>query len=97
VKFYFLGSGLPAVSLAEATNALHPSSVLIGTTRFQLDDENTVETYVHEFRQNLRVPTNILLGGNLKGVQKADLDRQKLQYFPTLQALDEFLAKKFRS
>ncbi len=95
VKFYYLGPSLPAVSLAEATNALHPTSILLGSTRYQLDELNTVDTYLTQFRQNLNVNVNVMVGGNLK--LKSDLERQKCQLFPTLQALDEFLAKKFRS
>jgi DNA-binding transcriptional MerR regulator len=97
VKFIYMGASLPSTSLAEAANALHPTGVLIGTTRFQLDDQNTLETYVNDLRHQLHVSTNVMIGGNLKGASKTDLERQKLQYFPTLQALDEFLANKFRS
>jgi DNA-binding transcriptional MerR regulator len=97
MKFFFLGPAMPAQSLAEAANALHPNAILLGTTRYQLDEDSTVENYLAELKQYLHVPAEIMIGGNLKGVSKTDLDRQKLQYFPTLQALDEFLAKKFRS
>lgn len=95
VKFYFLGASLPAVSLAEATNALHPTAILLGTTRYQLDETNTLDTYLTQLRQNLNVNVNIMVGGTSK--PKSDLERQKTQLFPTLQAFDEFLAKKFRS
>lgn len=97
IKFIYLGASLPAVSLAEAANALHPSSVLLGATRSQLTDSSTIDSYVQEFRQNLQVSTNIMIGGNIKGSMKSDLEKQKIQLFPTLQALDEYLAKKFRT
>ncbi len=97
IKFIFLGASLPAVSLAEAANALQPSAILLGTTRYQLDDHNTLEDYISQLRTNLHVQTNLMLGGNLKGFMKNDLDKQKIQFFPTLQALDEFLAKKFKT
>ncbi|MES2527589.1 MAG: MerR family transcriptional regulator [Bdellovibrionota bacterium] len=97
IKFIFLGASLPAVSLAEAANALQPSAILLGTTRYQLDDHNTLEDYLSQLRSNLHVPVNLMLGGNIKGFMKNDLDKQKTQFFPTLQALDEFLAKKFKS
>jgi DNA-binding transcriptional MerR regulator len=95
VKFYYLGASLPAVSLAEATNALHPTSVLIGSTRYQLDEFQTVDSYLTEFRQNLHVNVNVMVGGNFR--LKSDLEKQKSQLFLTLQAFDEYLAKKFRS
>ena len=95
VKFYYLGASLPAVSLAEATNALHPTAILLGATRYQLDDHNTVDSYLAQFRQNLTVNTNVMIGGSVK--LRNDLERQKVQSFPTLQNFDEFLAKKFRS
>ncbi len=97
IKFIYLGASLPAVSLAEAVNALHPSAVLIGTTRYQLDENNTLESYISQLRSNLQVSTNIMVGGNIKGFMKNDLEKQKIQFFPTLQALDDFLAKKFKS
>ncbi len=96
VKFYYLGASLPAVSLAEATNALKPSSVLLGTSRYQLDERRTLDTYIQEFRQNLQVSVNVMVGGG-EDKFKHGPDRQRIQYFPTLQALDEFLYKKFRS
>ena len=96
IKFIFLGPSLPAVSLAEAANALHPSAILLGSTRYQLDDNKTLEDYINQFRSNLQVNTNIMVGGNVRGYMKGDLEKQKVQFFPTLQALDEFLAKKFK-
>lgn len=94
VKFYYLGASLPAVSLAEAANALNPTSILLGTTRYQLDELNTVDSYLAQLRQNLTVNVNVMVGGNVK--LKSDMERQKTQFFPTLQAFDEFLAKKFK-
>lgn len=94
VKFYYLGVSLPAISLAEATNALHPTSVLLGTTRYQLDENNSLDSYLATFRQNLNVNVNVMIGGSAK--PKSDLEKQKTQLFSSLQAFDEFLAKKFR-
>lgn len=96
IKFIFLGASLPAVSLAEAANALHPSAILLGSTRYQLDENKTLEDYINQFRSSLQVNTNIMIGGNVRGYMKGDLEKQKIQFFPTLQALDDYLAKKFK-
>ncbi len=97
IKFVYLGPSLPAVSLSEAVNALHPSAVLIGTTRYQLDENNTIESYVNLLRANLKVNPTILVGGNVKGYLRNDLEKQKIQFFPNLIALDEYFAKKYKS
>ncbi len=97
IKFIFLGASLPAVSLAEAANALHPSSILLGSTRYQLSETSNLDTYLHEFRQNFLGNTNIMIGGNIRGSMKSDLEKQRIQFFPTLQSLDEYLAKKFKT
>ena len=94
VKFYYLGASLPAQSLAEATNALRPTAVLLGSTRSQLDETSTLESYLHQFRAGLHTDVKILIGGNVKVKTEG---WQKVQHFPTLPALDEYLAKNFQS
>lgn len=95
VKFYYLGAGLPAASLAESVNALKPTAVLLGVTRLQMNEEQSFDSYLQQFRLGLNVKVDVLVGGNA-GL-KNDVERQKVQFFPTLHALDDFLSKKFRS
>lgn len=95
VKFYYLGASLPATSLAETANALRPTAVLLGATRGQLDEGHTIDMYLQQLRQGLNVNVDIMIGGSV--ALKGDLERQKVQFFPTLQSLDEFLSKKFRT
>lgn len=93
IKFIFLGANLPAISLAEAANALHPKALLIGTTRHELSGNTTVEDYLRVVRENLTTDTEFWVGGNVKPYLKAELEKKKAKVFSSLQTLDEFLAK----
>lgn len=95
IKFFYLGASLPANSLAEATNALKPTAIILGATRNDLYNGTTVEAYLHQFRSQLTVPVNILIGGGAK--VKSGYDADKITHFATLNALDDFLARKYRN
>lgn len=92
-KFVFMGASLPAVSLAEAANALKAQSILLGVTRHEFSEHRTLEQYLEELRGKLQQPADIWVGGNLKPYIKGDLEKWKIPYFPTLKALDEHLQK----
>lgn len=92
VKFIFLGSNMPAASLAEAANALNAKTILLGITRgHELASGKTVEEYLNEVSTQLSGKTEIWLGGNLKPYIKAELEKRKIPFFSSLHALDEFL------
>lgn len=92
VKFIFLGSNLPAVSLAEATNALKPKAILLGATKgFQITENKNLAEYLNQFKDQLNYLPKIWVGGNLKENERSDLERQKIQFFSSLDALDRHL------
>lgn len=88
VKFIYLGTNLPAESLAEAANALEPKAILIGSTRFELQDNLTMNTYLKSLNENLKNSTNIWIGGDFKSLEK-----KSFQSFPSLEAFDAFISK----
>lgn len=92
IKFIFLGANLPAVSLAEAANALQPKALLIGTTRHEISGNTTVEDYLRVVRENLTTNPEFWVGGNVKPYLKTELEKKKAKVFSSLHALDEFLA-----
>lgn len=94
IKFIFLGSNLPAESLAEAANALRPASILIGTLAgYELNSGISFTEYIDQLQSQLKVSPQILVGGNIKPGMKSELEKKKIPFFPSLQALDEYLAK----
>jgi len=92
VKFIFLGTNLPALSLAEASNALNPKAVLLGSTRYESANHQSLEAYITSLKSNLTSNPQIWVGGNIKTTTKTELEKKKVQIFSSLTALDEFLA-----
>lgn len=95
VKFIFLGSGLPADALAETANALDPKMILLGATREEMTPEQNLEEYLNVFSSKLTCHPTILVGGNLRGHTRSELEKRKIKFFTSLQALDEFLEKTY--
>lgn len=93
IKIIYLGTSLPAVSLAEAANALNPKIILLGTTRYEVSPVMNLDSYLKELKEHLKVPTNIWIGGNVKPNLKYDLEKKKYLIFSSLEALDQQLAK----
>ena len=94
IRFIYLGPNMPAASLAEAANALKAKSILLGVTRgHELGDEMTLDNYLNELSSTLTSNTEIWIGGNLKSYARAELEKKKISFFPSLHALDEFLGK----
>lgn len=92
IRFIYMGSNLPAASLAEAANALRPKAILIGTIKgHELNEKDTLGGYLSELSVKLKHPSQILIGGNLKPYIRSELEKKKISFFPTLQALDEYL------
>jgi DNA-binding transcriptional MerR regulator/methylmalonyl-CoA mutase cobalamin-binding subunit len=93
IKFIFLGANLPADSLAEAANALKPKAILIGTLAgYDLNPHHSLSDYLEKLQSNLKVNPQILVGGNIKPNTKNELDKRKIPFFPTLQAVDQYLS-----
>lgn len=91
VKFIFLGTNLPAQSLAEAANALNPKCILLGSTRYELQGSATIEDYLLELKTNLTHSADIWVGGNIRPQVQSNLEKKKVKFFPSLEALDQFL------
>jgi DNA-binding transcriptional MerR regulator len=92
VRFIYLGTNLPAESLAEAANALNPKAILLGSTRFELHNNLSLEDYIKTFKEHAKVPSALWVGGNFKPFLKSDLEKKKIIFFPSLESLDTFLA-----
>lgn len=93
IKFIYMGSNLPAASLAEAANALRPKSILIGTIKgHELNGKETLGGYLEELSPQLKHSPQVLIGGNLKAYVRSELEKKRIPFFPTLQAFDEYLA-----
>jgi len=89
IKFIFLGSSLPAESLAEAANALHPKVILLGTSRYELSAQQNLNDYLTTLQSCLVVKANLWVGGNLKPSARTELEKKKILFFPSMQALDD--------
>ncbi len=92
LKIVYLGANLPAESLAEAANALNPKVILLGAMRYELSPQQTLDDYMKNLKVNLKCSPNIWVGGNIQSQVRAGLEKKKIQFFPSLNALDEFLA-----
>lgn len=94
LKFIFLGPSLPHSSLAEAANSLGATALLLGATKgHELDDNRTIDDYIKKLKLELKNKTDIWVGGNLKPYIKNELEKNKVSFFPSLEALDEFFSK----
>jgi MerR family transcriptional regulator, light-induced transcriptional regulator len=94
-NFIFLGSNLPAASLAEAANALKAKTILLGVTRSQeLDEQKSLDDYLHQLQTRFTHHTEVWIGGNIRTTLKTELGKNKIPYFPSLESLDEFLSKR---
>lgn len=91
IKFIFLGASLPASSLAEAAKAMNCTAIILGVTRHELSNDQTLENYLDSLQESLPSKTRIWIGGNLKPYIKTILDKRKIPFFPSLKALDDFL------
>jgi DNA-binding transcriptional MerR regulator len=92
IKFIYMGPNLPSISLAEAVNALKPKIVLLGATKgHQINDEKTLEDYISDFSGLLNVNTQVWIGGNLKPTVRTALEKRRIPYFASLEALDKQL------
>lgn len=91
IKFIFLGASLPANSLAEAVNALKPKAVLLGVTRHDFSNQTSLEDYLSALSTQMNSRTEIWVGGNVKPYVRAELEKRKIPFFPSLESLDEFL------
>jgi MerR family transcriptional regulator, light-induced transcriptional regulator len=94
IRFIFLGASLPALSLAEAANALRPKAILLGVIKgHEISDQRNLEDYLTELSTHLSVNSETWVGGNLKPYVKSELEKRRIPFFPSLEAFDEFLQR----
>ena len=93
VKIIYLSTNLPAESLAEAANALSPTAILLGVSRYELTNQLTLNDYLITLKTHLTCDPKLMIGGNLKPHISAELEKKKIIFFPTLNTFDEFLSK----
>lgn len=92
-RFIYMGANLPAISFAEAANALKATAILLGCTRDEFHSGVTIETYVDELEVNLSGKTAIWTGGRISTPMVQKLKKRRMTHFPTLLELDQFLEK----
>jgi DNA-binding transcriptional MerR regulator/methylmalonyl-CoA mutase cobalamin-binding subunit len=93
-RLIYLGVSLPASSIVETANALDASAVLLGVTNGTNPEvESSLESYVNYLQEGFQHDTNILVGGNLRKEVQLGLERRKVSFFNSLEALDSFLEK----
>lgn len=91
-RFIYLGPNLPAASLAEACDALKVKAVILGVTKgHELTEKTGLVEFIHEFDNCLKNKVEVWLGGNLRPYIKAELEKNKVKFFHTLESLSSFL------
>ncbi len=93
IKFIYLGPNLPAESLAQAANALNPKAILLGITKYDVPGQPTLSDYLLKLKSYLTSSPELWLGGNVKAHAKSEMEKKRIQFFTSLQALDTFLGK----
>jgi DNA-binding transcriptional MerR regulator len=93
IKFIFLGTNLPAGSLAEAANALGAKAVLLGATNTDANSQSRLDEYLHNLKQEMNSNVELWIGGNLKPTLRGALEKKKMRIFPSLDSLDLYLEK----
>jgi DNA-binding transcriptional MerR regulator/methylmalonyl-CoA mutase cobalamin-binding subunit len=93
LKIIYLGANLPAESLSEAANALNPKAIILGVSRYELSNEQSFDEYLKKLKLHLTTDPTLLIGGNVKPQMRSELEKKKNQFFPSLNALDDFLSK----
>ena len=93
IKFIYMGPSMPAISLAEAANALNCKAILLGVTKgHELTPGNTLENYLSDLSTQLTGHAEIWVGGNLKPYVRTELEKRKIPFFSSLHSFDEYLA-----
>jgi DNA-binding transcriptional MerR regulator/methylmalonyl-CoA mutase cobalamin-binding subunit len=93
IRIIYLGTNLPAVALAEAANALTPKAIILGVSRYEMNNAQSLDDYFSDLKSNMKLNPNIWVGGNLSPDAQKELEKKKITFFSSLQALDDFLAK----
>jgi MerR family transcriptional regulator, light-induced transcriptional regulator len=88
INFYYLGTNMPALSLAEAANQIDAKIVLLGVSRVYSDTSGAerLENYALELLDKLNPDINVWLGGMTKTSNL--LQQPNLELISTLQMLD---------
>lgn len=93
LKFIFLGSSLPAQSLADTANALNAKAILLGSTRYELTPKLNLDDYLKSLKSHLTHSPLIWVGGGVKPYLCSEAEKNNMPFFSTLEALDEYLSE----
>lgn len=91
IKFFYLGTNLPAQALSEAANALGATGIVLGVTKAEGNQNEILGDYLNAVEEKLKGKTKIWIGGNLKIQVKTELEKKKILCFSTLHAFDDHL------
>jgi methanogenic corrinoid protein MtbC1 len=92
IRFIYLGVNMPSDALAETANALHSNAILLGLTRGrELGPNKNFEEYLADLARLLSNKTDIWVGGNIKFLNRSEVEKKNVALFSTLHAFDEFL------
>jgi DNA-binding transcriptional MerR regulator len=95
VNFFYMGANMPAESLAEACNHIEAKTVLLGVSKaYHTDPQRNFESYMMNLLEKMDNDKNIWIGGvSNNGTY---LDQPNIEVIPTLQLLDNKLARLVR-
>lgn len=94
IRFIFLGANLSAQSLAEAANSLRPRAILLGVTKGQeMSDHQTLVDFLTKLSSLFTANVEVWIEGNLKPYVQIELEKRRVPFFASLDALDECLKK----
>jgi DNA-binding transcriptional MerR regulator len=92
INFYYLGTNMPADSLAEAGNQIGADIVIIGVSRvYDSNPGGCLDEYVEKLKDDLAPSIKLWVGG--VGKASTFMDQNNLEVIPTLSTLDQMLSK----
>lgn len=92
IRFIYLGSNMPADSLAEAANALKCKAILVGVSKgYENHTSQSLENYLQTLSTGLTVNADVWVGGEVKPYIKNELEKRRVPYFPSLESFNQFL------
>lgn len=90
-NFFFLGANLPAEALVQAANSLNASHIIVGTT---IATKNApLDNYISDVLAGIGANKKLMIGGSGYFDYSKFKLKTNLDFFPTLDHLDEFLKK----
>jgi methanogenic corrinoid protein MtbC1 len=93
-KIIYLGSHMPADSLADAVNSINPNYVVVGATSIVENfGRNYLEKYIHKLDLKMNSLSKIIIGSSLNFTSRHELNHQVI-HLRTLREFNHFVEKK---